>query len=211
MALDALEAAWKSDGKHDRPDALAHVQFVAPADMARLNKVYIAYTYSWMYAEPEGYDLSLIPFYNKVQGRGFEALHDPNSPYEQNVYPVKATKDAGAVLIAGSDAPVLSNDPRPFVNMEFALTRAKRGLPPTSPWQRIGIRDVLDAYTINGARGLQRENEIGSLEVGKSADFVIVDQDVVALADRDQPGKVGDTKVLQTWFMGKQVYASGGR
>jgi predicted amidohydrolase YtcJ len=212
MCMDALEAAWASDGKHDRPDTLAHLEFATPADVQRIGRdhVFIAYTYSWIYAEPDGYDLSVVPFYNPVHGRGFAAFHDPKSPFEQNYYPVKTTKDAGAILIAGSDAPVLTHNPQPFVNMEFAITRAKHGIPPTGPWQRIVVRDVLDAYTINGAHALRREREIGSLEPGKSADFIIVDQDILALADAGQPQKIGATKVLETWFMGKQVYHAAG-
>jgi predicted amidohydrolase YtcJ len=111
--------------------------------------------------------------------------------------------------MAGSDAPVLTTDPQPFVNMEFAVTRAKHGLPPTSPWQRINIRDVLDAYTINGANGLRRGDEIGSLVPGKSADFIIVDQDVLALADAGHADRIGQTRVLETWFRGKRVYEAG--
>jgi predicted amidohydrolase YtcJ len=213
VSVDALEAAWASDGKHDRPDTLAHLEFATPADVQRIGRdhLYIAYTYSWIYAEPDGYDMSIVPFYNPVKGRGFAAFHDPQSPFEQNYYPVKRSKDAGAILIAGSDAPVLTHDPQPFVNMEFAVTRAKHGIPPTGPWQRIGVRDVLDAYTINGAAALRREREIGSLEPEKSADFIIVDRDILALADGGHPEKIGATKVLQTWFMGKQVYRATGR
>jgi len=66
---------------------------------------------------------------------------------------------------------------------------------------------VIDAYTINGAKTLGREAEIGSLEVGKSADFIIVDQDILKLASIGQPEKIGDTKVLETWFMGKKVWS----
>lgn len=104
--------------------------------------------------------------------------------------------------------PVLTKDPQPFVNMEFGITRARHGLPPVAPQQRLTVRDMIDAYTINGARALDRASEIGSLEVGKSADFIIVDQNILALADGGQPEKIGDTKVLETWFMEKRVYTA---
>jgi predicted amidohydrolase YtcJ len=48
-------------------------------------------------------------------------------------------------------------------------TRAD-GMPPTSPWQRLSVAEIFDAYTINGARSLGRDTEIGSLESGRSAD-----------------------------------------
>ncbi len=210
MAVDAIEAARAAGGRSGHPDTLAHVELANPADIARAgrNHLFIAWTFSWIYAEPEGFDLSLVPFYNRVSGTSFAELHAPNSAFERDYYPVKAAKDAGAITVAGSDAPVLTTDPQPFVNMEFAITRAKHGLPPTSPWQRLTIREVLDAYTIDGARALGRERDIGSLEVGKSADFIIVDQDVFALADGGHPDRIGQTKVLSTWFMGKEVYRS---
>ena len=68
--------------------------------------------------------------------------------------------------------------------------------------------DVLDAYTINGARTMGRAAEIGSLEAGKSADFIIIDQNILALGDEGHPDRIGATKVLETWFMGKKVYSA---
>ena len=210
MALEAIEAARKADGVYSRPDTLAHLQCATPADIKRIGEDHLnlVYTFSWMYAEPKGYDLSTVPFFNKVQGNSYEALHNPNDYFEQCNYPTKTSKDAGAVLIAGSDAPVLTRDPQPFVNMEMGVTRSRRGGQPSSPWQRLSVEDVIDAYTIDGARALNRGREIGSLEVGKSADFIMVDQDILELAHSGHPEKIGDTKVLATWFMGKKVYSS---
>lgn len=210
MAIDAIEAARAADGVTSHPDTLAHIQFATPEDVARmgLDHLYLAFTYSWIYAEPTGYDLSVVPFFDKVLGNSYEAFHNPNSYYERNNYPAKSAKEAGAIVAAGSDAPVLTKDPQPFVNMEFGITRARHGLPPVAPQQRLNVRDMIDAYTINGARALDRQSEIGSVEVGKSADFIIVDQNILQLADEGHPEKIGDTKVLETWFMGKKVYSA---
>jgi predicted amidohydrolase YtcJ len=210
LSIDAIEAARAADGIDSQPDTLAHIEFATPADVKRMGKdhLYLAYTYSWAYTEPTGYDMSLVPFYSRVSGNSYEALHQPDSYFEQTYYPVKTAKDAGAILVAGSDAPVLTKDPQPFVNMEFALTRARPGLLPTSPWQRIGIADIVEAYTINGARALGRSAEIGSLEVGKSADFIVLDRDIMALGPAGKAREIGATRVLQTWFEGRKVYES---
>ena len=176
MAIDAIEAARSADNVYSRPDTLAHVQFVTPEDVVRMgrDKLYLAFTYSWIYAEPNGYDLSIVPFFDKVLGNTYEAFHQPDSYYEKTTYPTKTAKEAGAILVAGSDAPVLTKDPQPFVNMEFGVTRARHGLRPMSPQQRLDIRDLIDAYTLNGARALSRASEIGSIERGKSADFIVL-------------------------------------
>jgi predicted amidohydrolase YtcJ len=209
IAIDAIEAARKSDGISSQPDTLAHVQLATPEDVDRLGRdnLFIAFTYSWMYAEPKGYSLSTVPFFDKVSGNSYESLHNPNNSFEKNTYPAKTAKNAGAIIAAGSDAPVLTRDPQPLVNMEIGVTRSRRGLPPLSPWQRLNIRDLIDAYTINGARALNRASEIGSIEVGKSADFIILDQNILAIADQGHPEKIGDTKVLETWFRGNKVYS----
>ena len=81
----------------------------------------------------------------------------------------RAVKEAGGTLLAGSDAPVDTRDPRPFVNMAIGVTRRIPGQQPQNPSQAVGIRDVIDTYTINGARFLHRDAVAGSLEVETAA------------------------------------------
>ena len=206
-ALDALEAARAADGVATQHDGLAHVQVAPPADVARIGRdhLYVAFTYSWAVAE-SSYDLTVVPFLDKVLGNTYPALHLSGGYYEANAYPVRAVKAAGGTLVAGSDAPVNTRDPQPFVNMAAAVTRRLPGHEPLNAAQAVSIQDVLDAYTINGARFLQRSHEAGSLEPGKSADFIIVDQDVLQLAAADHAADIAKTHVIETWFMGKKVY-----
>jgi predicted amidohydrolase YtcJ len=208
-AVDAIEAARQADGVSTTRDGLAHLQLVNPADVTRIGRdhLYLAFTYAWLNTDPD-YDLTVIPFIQKVSGNSYEALHEPGSYYESNSYPVASLKAAGAILIAGSDAPVETRDPRPFVNMTHAVTRRWPNRPPLNPQQSIPLRDVIDAYTINGARMLNIHKEAGSLEVGKSADFILLDRDILSLADGGHPESVADTKVLATWFKGQKVYAA---
>src|SRR5260370_10805371 len=99
---DALEAARQADGVSTTRDGLAHLQLVAPSDVARIGRdhLYIAFTYAWMNTDPD-YDVTVIPFFQKVSGNSYEALHPLGSYYESNTYPVKAIKDAGGILAAG--------------------------------------------------------------------------------------------------------------
>ena len=208
-AVDAIEAARAADGVSTTRDSVAHLQLAAPSDVERIGKdrLFIAFTYAWMNTDPD-YDITVIPFFEKISGNSYAALHRPGSYYEMNTYPVKSVKAAGGILAAGSDAPVETNDPRPFVNMSRAITRAFPGKPALSPQQSVTIRDAIEAYTINNARMLTRDKDTGSLEVGKSADFIVVDRDILALADSGHPDDIADTHVLATWFQGKKVYAA---
>lgn len=209
-AIDAIEAARAADGVTSTRDTLAHVQLADPGDVARMGRdhLFVAFTYAWMQTDPE-YDLTVIPFLQPVKGNSYQALHAPGSFYETAAYPVRAAKAAGATITAGSDAPVDTRDPRPFTNMAVAVTRRTPGLPPLGPEQRLTLPEVIDAYTISGAQQLNIAADAGSLEVGKSADFVVLDQDILRLAARGRADDIAKTRVLQTWFQGKQVYKSG--
>ncbi len=205
--LDAIERARKLDGVSSQADTIAHAQLIHPDDVVRIgrDRINVAFTYAWAYTDHD-YDLSVIPFIDKVTGTGAAGLHDPSFYYERNAYPTRSVKAAGGILIAGSDAPVDTRDPRPFINMQMAVTRRFAGQPALNPSESLSIQDVLDAYTINGARSLGRADEIGSLEVGKSADFILLDQDILALAAAGEADRIGKTRVLGTWFKGKRVY-----
>jgi len=206
-AIDAIEAARAAGGPDLGRDGLAHLQLAHPDDVARIGRdhLYVAFTYAWAYTDPE-YDLMVTPFLERVTGTSVSELDAPGSYFFSNGYPVRAVRDAGGIVVGGSDAPVDTRDPRPFVNMAKAVSRRRNGLPPLNAGQSISIRDAIDSYTVSGARFLGWGQESGSLERGKSADFVVLDRDILALADEGQVDGIEDTRVLETWFLGKPVF-----
>ena len=61
---------------------------------------------------------------------------------------------------------------------------------------------TIRGMTIWAAKAAFQENELGSLEVGKSADFIILNQDLMTVPETE----ILNTKVLETWSSGKKVY-----
>lgn len=205
-ALDALEAAQAENGTHHK-HIITHLQLVAPEDQPRFAKddFYASFTFAWASSDKQ-YDTTVFPFVDRADGPA--GIYDPDGYYYQNVYPAAAIKAAGGTIIAGSDAPVDTIDPRPFINIEGAVNRAIFGPPPLNPGQAISIYDAVDAYTINAAEAMKQADIAGSLEPGKKADFIIVDQDIFDLAENGHSDQISETKVLETWFGGEKVYSS---
>jgi hypothetical protein len=207
VAVDAFEAAKASADAQGLTQSLAHLQLVHPEEQKRIGAlgIYTAFTYSWIVAEPD-YDLTVIPFIEQVASA--ETMFDLSTYYMQNVYPVKAIHDAGGILTWGSDVPVDTRDPRPFFHMEQALTRAWADQALNAA-NAIDIHTALAAFTINGARMLGIGKDTGSIEAGKFADLVVLDQNLVQLAERGEATKISDTTVQLTLFDGRVVYDGG--
>lgn len=206
-SIDAIEAARAtnhSDAKH----IITHLQVVRPEDFARFaaNDIYASLTFAWASRDTQ-YDATVMPFVDRADSPN--GMYDPDGYYFSNVYPAASLRDAGAVIIAGSDAPVDTKDPRPFVNIEGAVARSIFGLPPLNENQAISIYDAVDAYTINAAKALKQDDIAGSLEPGKKADFIILDQDIFDLTENGKAADISETNVLETWFGGEKVYSSG--
>jgi predicted amidohydrolase YtcJ len=210
VSIDAIEAARKSDGIASQPDAIAHLQVIAPRDVLRIGRgrIYTAFTFAWANAVKD-YDMTVMPFIDRVHGNSDAALYNlKNYTYRQS-YPAHSVLRAGGQVVGGSDAPVESRDPRPFYNIQYAVTRQHPGMPRFNPAEALTIWQALDAYTITGARGLGLGDVIGSLEVGKEADFIVLDRDVLALAQSPAGSQtIRDTRVLETWFQGRLVYTA---
>ena len=114
-------------------------------------------------------------------------------------------QDAGSPLAWGSDAPQGVRDPMPFFNMQAALTRELDGQVLNAK-ERLDIHEIIASFTIEGARLMGHDDRLGSIEVGKIADLVILDRNVVELAEQNQADRIGKTLVDLTLFNGKVIY-----
>jgi hypothetical protein len=202
-ALDGVGRADRDGGR--RRHIITHLQLVRPEDFGRFaeTSAFASFTFAWAVIDPQ-YDTTVFPFIDRADGP--TGVYDPNGYYYRHAYPAASLKKAGATIIAGSDAPVDTIDPRPFVNIEGAVSRRIADQPPFNSAEAISIEDAIDAYTINAAHALQQADLVGSLEKGKRADFIIIDQDIIKLAKSGGADRISDTKVLETWFDGEKVY-----
>lgn len=110
-----------------------------------------------------------------------------------NLIPLKSLYEAGARITLSSDWDVSTLNP--FVGMQNALTRAPQNLP--------DLATVIKAYTINPAYALRQENTTGSIEVGKFADIIVLNQNIFNVSI----DKIKDTKVLKTYLNGNLVFS----
>lgn len=123
--------------------------------------------------------------------------------------PGKRWADAQAAVEAGVRA-TYHNDGtvtplEPFRNMSVAMTRLSSSGRHLDGAEGVALEDALKAHTVNAAWQLEAEDQIGSIEIGKFADLIIIDRDPHAVSATE----LGKTQVLATYFAGKLVYEKG--
>ena len=123
--------------------------------------------------------------------------------------PLRSLAMLGGIAGGGSDhmqkiGSLRSINPyNPFLGMATAITRqAKWFDKPLHPAEALSRPQAIRFYTANNAHLLFREKEIGTLEPGKFADFIVLDNDILACPDN----KIAGTQVLETWLAGKRVF-----
>ncbi|MCA8992051.1 MAG: amidohydrolase family protein [Planctomycetaceae bacterium] len=122
--------------------------------------------------------------------------------------PLKTLLDSGVRAGGGSDhmqkiGSLRSVNPyNPFLGMRVAATRTARWHDdPIHSEQALSREEMIRFYTINNAWLMRMEQEIGSLEVGKRADFIVIDRDLLTCP----VDEIQSTKVLSTWLDGVQL------
>jgi predicted amidohydrolase YtcJ len=101
-------------------------------------------------------------------------------------------------------------DPNPFLGIHSAVYRQRTERMPAPAWhaeQSISVAEAVYGYTMGAARAAGWEKAIGSLEVGKYADLVLLDRDLFAIeATGRRTTEIAETQVRMTIFGGEVVF-----
>ncbi|MBB6454711.1 hypothetical protein HNQ94_003200 [Salirhabdus euzebyi] len=191
LGLDCFEAVQQQNGKRDSRHTIEHIEVIHPDDMNRFGEL--------------GVIASMQPEHMAV-ARSFA-----NNTYrkrlgperEKYTWPIKSLQDKGSTIAFGTDFPVVGLDP--MTEIYRAVTRLHDDGEPEGGWnpsEKISLADALRAYTIGSAYGTFREQELGTLEAGKLADIIVLDQDLFRISNED----IRNTKVVLTVKDGKIIY-----
>ncbi|MEZ5753019.1 MAG: amidohydrolase [Paracoccaceae bacterium] len=171
--LDGYEAARNANGPRDLRHRIEHIELIDRADVARLGTLGVVASIQPVHA-PGSMDFPVFPTLGKI----------PRDRW-RDAYLCRDLAAAGAHLAFASDWPVA--DINPFRGIQAALTR------PTydgADDQRVGLMEVLAAYTLGGAYAEHTDDRKGMLRPGYLADVVVLTGDIEA-TPADQIGKMG--------------------
>ncbi|CAH6799340.1 Urease [Vibrio chagasii] len=176
-SLDAIESVRKQGSQ--KPYTLTHVELINDVDVPRFKQLGVTADFQ--------------------VGSDYVAQHDHEwANAFLGARRAKAMMNLDAILKTDANITLSSDwnvhDINPLVGIANSLIMGKSGL--------TDIYTAIDAYTLNAAKSLGIENITGSIEVGKSADFTILDKDITTLSARG----IAKTQVLMTVLRGDVVY-----
>jgi predicted amidohydrolase YtcJ len=123
-------------------------------------------------------------------------------------YPMRSLLAAGVLTAGASDYPV-TPPPDPLLAIQRGVLRRDPVAPVENdalwPEEAVDVETMIEVFTLGGARANFLEHETGSLEAGKSADLVVLREDLLELPAE----RIHEAAVELTLFRGRAVYASG--
>ncbi|GAA3653832.1 amidohydrolase [Nocardioides ginsengisoli] len=187
--LDAVEAARAANGPRDARHQIVHVECLRRSDLPRFAELGVVACMQPRHASPE------------IAGPGHAWAEAVGEGRWHQAWPLRSLQEHGAVLAFSSDWNVAEMEP--MVGVQCAVTRAPLdGGTPWQPEEAVSVDDAIRGYTIGSAAAVHTEHDRGTLEPGKLADLVVLDQDPYGVA----PAKLASVAVGETWVAGERVY-----
>ena len=189
--LDGYEATIKANGNNRLRHHIDHASLVHSDDFKRFVELDVA--------------CSIWPPLNAPVAYNVEGIKPVLKPETWNrMYDNRARQDAGMRLFNHSDAPAAVL--WPWFGMEASITRGFPGKPEIEkmgPQHALTLEEAIQAFTLNAAWVLQVDDISGSIEDGKSADFIILNHNLFEI----QSTQIHNTEVQKTIFKGEEVYS----
>ncbi|EXJ57309.1 hypothetical protein A1O7_07656 [Cladophialophora yegresii CBS 114405] len=184
ISIDALETVASSGRRH----RIEHLELTSPGDAKRLVDAGITASIQAVHADP-----AILRQWNNLLG----------AERRGRAFAYREFLDEGVRLALGTDAPTAPNLPLP--NLYTATTRRSAREPDSEEVVNkhfaLPLLNAFSASTQGAAHSVFLDKITGSLEAGMKADFVVLDMEW-------SPDRLLQAKVTQTWFNGKQVYAT---
>lgn len=192
VMLDALAYARRQNGRRDSRHAIAHLQLVDAVDIARFAELGVV-------AVPQPYWFKKDEYYFDMQ---LPYLGQKRADEE---YPLRSFFSAAVVVASSSDYPV-TIPCNPLLAIETGISRCEPGEsdPAKALWPQEGasLSQMIESFTLGGARANFLETETGSISLGKSADLIVLDRNLFEIPVRE----IHRAKVLLTLLEGQAVY-----
>jgi len=185
-ALDNYEQLILETNSRDRRHRVEHAQILRYEDILR-------------FAE-----LGVVPSMQATHATSDKNMaEDRLGPVRiQGAYAWRKLLETGARIANGSDFPV--EHPNPFYGLHASVTRQDQRNEPPGGWyaeENMSLVEALASFTIDAAYAGHQEGELGSLEPGKKADFIILDRDIFVVS----PTELWQTQVYETWVNGVKI------
>ncbi|CCD89647.1 conserved hypothetical protein; putative Amidohydrolase 3 domain [Bradyrhizobium sp. ORS 285] len=178
VVIDAIEDVQKRLGQQGRRHTVCHLSLAHPDDVKRFKPLGIIANGTPAWAT--NYDGVYVEEYKKLFGE---------KRVEERVYAYGDLVRSGATVTFGADLGGVDIDEcPPLYQLEATITRQRPGFrddPPMVPRQRISVEEAIRCFTLNGAYQIRLEHQIGSIEVGKKADLVVLGANLLEIDPHD--------------------------
>jgi predicted amidohydrolase YtcJ len=190
VGLDAFEASGPRHPETFRP-MISHLNVIDPADQPRFGAIGAIAVFQPTWS-------SNYPYMDLTK----QAIGPTRS---QSIYPAASVLRGGGMLAYGADWPVATANP--LLGLQVAITRTNyddAASGPLLPNEAVTLEQAVRAHTLNVAFANGNDDVTGSITPGKSADIIVLDQDIFAMA----PAEIGQAQVLVTLYRGAAVFGA---